>query len=183
MCTYTLILPDVELKDVEPADELLTRIMQQYSRQPTRWHVLNTPDGDMIVLGPESAFQLRLIPLSPYQYTGVGVELTDEIASLSSMRSGAPFGLRPLEQTDLRVLLDAVNREIPPSSVISDVLRREPLPPSELKGHTHVLSGPVVIRPDLSSLDPTIRRLKTDLDKEARKAFNEKYPLRAGMFF
>ena len=38
---------------------------------------MSTPVGDMLVVGRDSAFQLKLIPLNPREYTGAGTELPE----------------------------------------------------------------------------------------------------------
>ncbi len=167
----------------EPAEELIEQIMHEYSKRPSGWHVLNTLDGDMIVIGPESAFQLRLIPLSPFQFTGVGTEIPRDLDAISSLGHRVTFGLRPLEEADLRAIVDAVDQQTRSPEVLSQVLQRRPIPLTDIRKHKHILSGPVLTRPDLTSSDSVLRRLRDDLDREARRLFSEKYPQRAGMFF
>jgi len=173
------------VSDTEPAEELIPRIMREYSRRPGGWHILNTPDGDMLIVGPRSAFQLRLIPLSPTDFTGVGVEISPDIEGLSNIRSAPSFGLRPLSDDDLQVLFDAMTGQLTSPDRVEQIIRRDPVAPTEIdaKRYSHVLSGPVLTRPNLSSVDSTLLELRDKLEQSAREIFRRKYPLRSGMYF
>ncbi|MHA1771280.1 MAG: hypothetical protein ACTSYL_06620 [Candidatus Thorarchaeota archaeon] len=171
--------------EIEPAEEIIERIMSQYSQEPRGWHVLNTPTGDLLVLGPHSTFQLRLIDLNPAEFTGVGMELHAPPESISHFRSAPDFGLRGLSNTDLGNLVKALHGDSLAMEQARDILNREPLPPSEVesKNIDHILSGPVFTRPDLVSLDPTIASITHQLSESARDLFHKKYPMRSGMFY
>ncbi len=171
--------------EVEPAEEILDRIMQQYAVEPHGWHVISTPTGDMLVLGPRSSFQLKLITLGPTEFTGVGVELASSPKSISPIRSAPSFGLRALSTGDLDHLVRAIHGDSESIGEAKSILERRPLSPSEIeqKNIDHILSGPIFTRPDLDSLDSTISSLKQKLTSSAQDRFRKKYPLRSGMFF
>jgi hypothetical protein len=60
----------------------------------------------MLVLGPDSSFQLKLIPLNPRQYTGAGVEIPDTDDKLDSIKTSPEYGLRPLSDNDIEGLIN-----------------------------------------------------------------------------
>jgi len=91
--------------DIEPVDKIVPRIMEQISDSPKGWRVLNTPRGEMLVLGPENAFQLQLISLNPQEFTGAGVELDSPAKALRSLRSTPDLDLgRLMNQISCRLL-------------------------------------------------------------------------------
>ncbi|MBE0525485.1 MAG: hypothetical protein IH631_00980, partial [Candidatus Thorarchaeota archaeon] len=89
------------MTDPEPVEEIVPRILKQYSERPRGWHIMNTPRGEVLVLSSDSAFQLKLIPLNPQEFTGAGVELPESNDIVESIRSSPEFGLRPLSESDL----------------------------------------------------------------------------------
>ena len=173
------------MPEIEPADKIVPRIMKQYSESPRGWRVLNTPIGEMIVVGPDSAFQLKIIPLNPQEFTGAGAELPESNSVIDSVRSSPEYGLRGLSQAELEAILESmINPSVTPSP-ISSIIRRDPLLPDEIeKGAIdHFLTGPVLTRPDLSDLGPEVLRMRESLDRSANKVFRKRYPMRAGMYF
>lgn len=146
---------------------------------------MNTPRGEMLVLSPESAFQLKLIPLNPYEFTGAGIEIPDSSKPIESIRSSPEFGLRPLYESDLLSIAKVISSEQETQSKLGELLARTPKSLEDLSSGTasHILRGPVLMRPDLGSLDPDISRVQTNLDKSAERLFRKKYPMRSGMYF
>ena len=68
---------------------------------------MTTPRGEMLVVGPDSAFQLKLISLNPFEFVGSGMEVKDTNSIVSSVRSTPEFGFRPLTDTDIQGLVAA----------------------------------------------------------------------------
>lgn len=173
------------MTDIEPVDKIVPRIMEQISDSPKGWRVLNTPRGEMLVLGPENAFQLQLISLNPQEFTGAGVELDSPAKALRSLRSTPDFGLRPLDEPDIMSLVESLGDPSKTSSLLRSIISRDPISPIDI-GNARVnplLSGPVLTRPDLGSLDPSIAKLQKSLESSAQRIFRERYPMRAGMYF
>ena len=170
------------LKKAEPVDDLVPRILQQYSEKPRGWRVMSTPTGDMLVLGPESAFQLKLISVNPTSVTGAGIEIPDTDKAFERVRATPEFGFRPISNTDIQDIIKALNHPEIARPQVDAILQRTPLPLTELKGSDSILSGPVLTRPNLSSLSPEIMKTQLSLDRIAWKHFSERYPMRAGMF-
>ncbi|TFF67983.1 hypothetical protein EU520_00995 [Candidatus Thorarchaeota archaeon] len=173
------------MPDAEPVEDVIPRILEQYNERPRGWRVLHTPLGDMLVVGPTSAYQLRLIPLGPGKFTGAGAELDEESPSIERMKATPEYGLRSLTQNDLEDLIKGIEDPELTRPKIAEIIRRSPIPPSDLAQQKakHYLSGPVLTRPDLTSLSPDITRIQRSLESQAEKVFREKYPMRSGMFF
>lgn len=162
----------------------MPRILKQYSERPRGWHIMSTPRGEMLVLSSDSVFQLKLIPLNPYEYTGAGVELPESSDVADEIRASPEFGLRPLDETDLQGIINSLTGSSEPSTNIGDILKRTPRSLEDLSTiDTHVLRGPVLTRPDLGSLSPEVLRRQLSLDRSAEKTFRRRYPERAGMYF
>ena len=138
----------------------------------------------MLVLGPKNAFQLKLIPLNPYEFTGAGVEIENPAKALRLLMSTPEFGLRPLHKPDIIALVETLEDPMKTSSLLQSIIRRDPISPADVgkTGVEHLLSGPVIRRPNLESLDPTITKLRRTLDNSAQQIFRDRYPMRAGMF-
>ncbi|MHA2026811.1 MAG: hypothetical protein ACW98U_13005 [Candidatus Thorarchaeota archaeon] len=162
----------------------MPRILKQYSDRPRGWHIMSTPRGEMLVLSSDSAFQLKLIPLNPYEYTGAGVELPESSETAESIRSSPEFGLRPLDETDLHGIINSLTGSSEPSISIADIMKRTPRSIEDLSStSSHILRGPVLTRPDLGSLSPEVLKRQLSLDRSAERTFRRRYPERAGMYF
>ena len=174
-----------ELKDIEPADEIVPRILEQYSNSPRGWRVLSTPIGDMLVVGPESAFQLKLISINPQEFTGAGIEIPESNATIDSLRASPEYGLRPLDRTDIRSLIDVMSNPTAAHLQLESIINRELIHPRDLSKTKaeHLLTGPVFTRPELGSMSHEIRDIQASLEVSAQKIFRKKYPMRAGMFY
>lgn len=156
-----------------------------YSDKPRGWRVLSTPKGDMLVLGPDSAFQLKLIPLNPNEFTGAGMEIPSSFRALDRVRQSPEFGLRPLFDSDIESLMNSISTPKGALPHLQSIIKRTPLSPVELAktDTTHMLTGPVLTRPDFSTLSSETMRLQQSLEREARETFRRRYPMRAGMYF
>ncbi|MFW9787840.1 MAG: hypothetical protein ACFFE2_09775 [Candidatus Thorarchaeota archaeon] len=146
---------------------------------------MSTPLGEMLVLSSDSAFQLKLIPLNPYQFTGAGVELPESCDAVDSIRSSPEFGLRPLSESDLQGMLNSLTGEKGPKLSLDDILKRVPQSIDDISADTPspILRGPVLMRPNLGSLSPEILKRQISLDRSAEKTFRKRFPERAGMYF
>ena len=170
--------------DPEPAEEIVPRILEQYSERPRGWHIMNTPRGEVLVLSSDSAFQLKLIPLNPREFTGAGVELPESNDIVDSIRTSPEFGLRPLSENDLHGMAQSIQSGQDARQEIGEILSRTPLSIEDLSSNqsSHILRGPVLTRPDLGSLSPEILKMQMSIDRSAQKTFRKKYPMRAGMY-
>ncbi len=173
------------MPEIEPADEIVPRILKRYSESPRGWRVMSTPVGDMLVVGNDSAFQLRIIPVNPHEVTGAGTELPESNDVIDSIRTSPEFGSRNLTQTDIEALIESMSNPAQIQQHLHDILHRDPLLPAEIeRGNIdHLLHGPVLTRPDLSGLGPDILSVRRSLERSANRVFRKKYPMRAGMYF
>ncbi|MFW9967468.1 MAG: hypothetical protein ACFFEA_09975 [Candidatus Thorarchaeota archaeon] len=146
---------------------------------------MTTPRGEMLVVGPDSAFQLKLISLNPFEFVGSGTEVRDTNSVVKSVRSTPEFGFRPLTDTDIQGFIAAFGDPLGVQSKLHDIIKRAPVSSSELGSGSidHILSGPVLTRPDLSSLGGDLKTVQDRLDKSAMSVFRKRYPMRAGMYF
>jgi hypothetical protein len=138
----------------------------------------------MMVIGPESAFQLKLIPLNPFEFTGAGVEISSPGTALETLKSAPEFGFRALSEADVKDLFEALSDPSSNRFSVQSIIKRAPMSLEEM-GHAqggHFLSGPVLTRPDLGSLGPDILKTQVSLDRDADELFRKRYPHRAGMF-
>jgi hypothetical protein len=169
----------------EPADKILPRILKQYSERPKGWHIMSTPRNEMLVLSSDSAFQLKLIPINPYEFTGAGIELPESCDIVDTIRTSPEFGLRPLSESDLRGIINSVTGDHGPRLSLDEILKRNPRAIDDISVDTPtpILRGPVLMRPDLGSLSPEILKRQISLDHSAERTFRKRFPERAGMYF
>ena len=126
---------------------------------------MNTPRGEVLVLSSDSAFQLKLIPLSPQKFTGAGVELPESNDIVDSIRTSPEFGLRPVSETDLHDIAQSLQTDQDARQEIGEILSRTPLSIEDLSSNqsSHILRGPVLSRPDLGSLSPEMLKMQMSL--------------------
>ena len=169
----------------EPADKIVPRIVKQYSERPRGWHILSTPRNEMLVLSSDSAFQLKLIPLNPYEFTGAGAELPESCDTVDTIRSSPEFGLRPLSEPDLHGIMNSITGDQGPKLSLDDILKRTPRSIEDISADASapILRGPVLMRPDLGSLSPEILKRQLSVDRSAERTFRKRFPERAGMYF
>jgi len=138
----------------------------------------------MMVIGPESAFQLKLIPLNPFEFTGAGVEISNQGAAVDELKSAPEFGFRALSEDDVKRLFDALSNPGNSRFSVESIIKRAPMSLDDMdRAHGgHFLSGPILTRPDLGSLGPDILKTQVSLDRAADDLFRKRYPHRAGMF-
>ncbi|MFH0896421.1 MAG: hypothetical protein V1850_00025 [Candidatus Bathyarchaeota archaeon] len=168
----------------EPIESLANKIMDRYNQQPVGWTVLTDFKGNVLVLGPEEGYMLKMVTINPQEHTGVGVKL----ASLHEMRNlveGAPpYGFRPLSRVQAAELQNSFCHSEKQNRLVSEILERDPLPMWELEKQrpNAVLSGPMIAHPDLSTISKSQKELEAKLTIEAQKLFREKYPHRAAIY-
>jgi hypothetical protein len=146
---------------------------------------MSTPRNEMLVLSSDSAFQLKLIPLNPFEFTGAGVELPESCDIIDTIRSSPEFGLRPLSEPDLYGILNSITGEEGPKLSLDDIMKRTPRSIEDIStdAPTPILRGPVLMRPDLGSLSPEILKRQISLDQSAEQTFRKRFPERAGIYF
>jgi len=171
--------------NVEPIESLMRRIIDQYNKKPEGWSVLTDHKGNVLVLGSRMGYRLKLIPLNPQEYTGVGVRIGG-VKELRRVVEGVPsYGFRPLSGLETKKLLSTIHqRGAVPNRLIKKLLGIEPVPTWELqkKETKTVLGGPVITHPNLSTISKSQRELEVKLAAEADRLFRKKYPGRAAIY-
>jgi hypothetical protein len=158
--------------------------MNQYNKKPEGWTVLTDHKGNVLVLGPKTGYRLKLIPLNPQEYTGVGIEI-DGPKEKRRVAEGVPsYGFRPLSNTETEELLNTAHQRYTLNKLINKLLEIKPVPTGELKKKKPkaVLSGPVITHPNLSAISNSQKELESKLAVEADKLFRKKYPGRAAIY-
>ena len=166
----------------EPVEQITKRILRQYNRHPEGWSVLVDNKGNVLVIGPSSGYRLKLVPLSPQEYTGVGVKFGRSKGLQKMVKNLPPYGFRPLSREETRDLLSTIHRKGRPTDKrIKELLEMKPVPTWEIdkKRPEAVVTGPLVAHPNLSAISKRQKELEAKLAVEADKLFRRKYPLRA----
>jgi hypothetical protein len=146
---------------------------------------MSTPKNEMLVVGPDAAFQLKLIPLNPREVTGAGVELPDSNPAIDQLRESPEYGLRPLDAVDIQTLIESMSNPAESTTHLQSIIHRDPVTPQDLEkvDVQHLLTGPVFTRPDLGSMSPELLKIQDTLERSAQRIFKKKHPMRAGMYF
>lgn len=171
--------------EAEPIEILMTKIMDRYNRKPEGWNVLADRKGNVLFLGPRGGYKLKLIPLNPQEYTGVGMKI-DKETELWSVAKGTPsYGFRPLSSKETKLLLNNIHqRGVIQNNLVNRLLGMKPISLRQLQNNKPkaVLSGPVIAHPDLSTISKSQRELEKKLLTESYRLFKEKYPGRAATY-
>jgi hypothetical protein len=161
------------------------RILENYNKKPEGWNVLTDRKGNILFIGPNASYRLKLIPLSPQKYTGVGSKIKSP-KEFQGITEGLPtYGFRPLSEEALKSLLSSIQQTGEfRSTLINKLLRITPLPASKIreKKPKSVLTGPIITHPDLSVISKSQKELEERLSREADKLFRKRYPLRTGIY-
>ena len=167
----------------EPIESLMFKIMNRYNNQPEGWSVLTDHKGNLMVLGPNDGYMMRMIPINPQEHTGVGVKI-DNPQEIRKFVNGSPsYGFRTLSTGQTKKLLNGF-RQGEQHRVVSELLEKKPLSIPELQKRKPkvVLGGPFIRHPDLSTISESQRLLEAKLKVESEKLFRKKYPLRASIY-
>jgi hypothetical protein len=152
---------------IEPVEHLTKTITNGYDKNPEGWSVLADQRGNVLILGPNVGYRLRLIPLNPMEYTGVGVQIA-EVTELRRALKGFPsYGLRPVSKTDIRQLFNAISRfGTVPGTLMKKLLAAQPVPTWRLNTFKPgaVLNGPVTFSPNLNTIIRGQKELEVKLE-------------------
>jgi hypothetical protein len=167
----------------ESIESLGKKIMKKYNQQPTGWNMFLDFKGNMLVLGPEEGYMMKMIHINPKEQTGVGIKI-DGNSEMRRILKGAPtYGFRPVSKPQAKEIFDSFRQERK-NRLISKILEKKPISTSELqkKKLGAVLSGPVIAHPNLTTISKSQRELESKLQIEAQKLFRKKYPHRAAIY-
>jgi hypothetical protein len=125
-----------------------------------------------------------MLPLGPQKQLGVGTEVDVSTDLREIMKETSPYGFRPLSMEKARGLLTAIQQENLGRSYLKNLLGVSPVSTIDLKKirPEMVLSGPVILHPNLSAISDGQKELEKKLRIEADRLFRKKYPLRAGIY-
>ena len=138
----------------------------------------------MLIIGPDSAFQLRLVQVNPREFTGVGTEVPRSSKEIERITESPEFGLRAITDADIQEIVQSLTSQIDVRPKLQSIIQRNPLVHDEIRdtGADLFLSGPVLTTPDFKSLSVETLKLQKSLERDAMETFRRKYPHRAGMF-
>jgi hypothetical protein len=160
-------------------------IINGYNKDTEGWSVLVDLRGNVLILGPNASYRLKLIPLNPLEYTGVGVQIED-VAELRRTLQGFPtYGLRSVSKTDIKQLFDAISQfETVPETIIKTLLNAKPVPTWRLNMFKQgaVLNGPVAFSPNLNTIVKGQKELERKLEIEAYKLFKRSHSSRVAFY-
>ncbi len=169
----------------EPIESLMSRIMDQYNRKPEGWTVLADHKGNVLVMGPNVGYRLKLTPLNPQEYTGVGIMIDDLKEVRNAVKDVPSYGFRPLSYTETKELLKTIRQgDTLQNKLIKKLLGVKPVPALEIPKNDigAILSGPIITHPNLSAISKGQKELESRLEMEADKLFRRKYPHRAAIY-
>ena len=169
---------------IEPIESLMPKIFKRYNDLPIGWNVLRDFKGNLLVIGPDEGYMLKIVPINPKESTGVGikVESTDQIQRLLA---GLPsYGFRPLSTQQTKNLVNSFREGKNQNNLLSKLLEKNPVSIPELNQEKpkSILGGPFINHPDLSTISESQRKLEAKLKIESLKMFRMKYPQRASIY-
>lgn len=169
---------------VEPIEKISRRILAQYDKNPKNWTVLADRRNNLLVLGPDGGFRLKVLPLGPNRQLGVGAEVDISTDLQEIMNESSSYGFRPLSMEKARGLLTAIQQGNLERGHLKNLLGVSPVSTADLQKMRPemILSGPVMLHPNLSTISDGQKELEKKLRIEADKLFRKKYPLRAGIY-
>ncbi|MEM3447922.1 MAG: hypothetical protein QXP38_03440 [Nitrososphaerota archaeon] len=171
--------------EIKALEESVKEILEGYNKRPKGWQFLSDPLGNILALGPEVGYRIKLMMINPNESLGVGVKIQDVEPLRRSIGVKFDSGFRPLDHDLSKTLISAVSENrITDLAVINKILQIDPVPIHELerKDLGAVLGGPFLTHPDLRSISRSQLELDAKLSAELDKLFRKRYPLRAGIY-
>ena len=168
----------------ESFESLMRRVMDAYNKHPKGWNVLADPKGNVLILGRKEGYRMKLIPLNPYEHTGVGVRIKvgEELRGL--LTDAPSYGFRPLPPTVMQALVREAGRGTVSNALAKRLLSIQPRPSWNVRDEDTmaVLRGPVISHPDLSAISKGQRELDAKLAKAGNELFRRRHPQRAALY-
>lgn len=171
--------------EIKVLEESIKEIIEGYNKRPKGWQFLSDSKGNVLALGPEMGYRIKLMMISPAESIGVGVRIPDVEPLKRSIGSTFDSGFRALDRETSRRLLSAISENrISDTSLLEKILGTDPVPVYELdKGDIGaILGGPFLAHPDLRAISRSQVELDNKLSAELDRLFRTKYPLRAGIY-
>ena len=169
---------------MEPIESLLQKIIGQYNKQPEGWNVFSDQKGNILVLGPENGYKLKLVSINPLEYIGVGTEIEALSETRKKISGNHSYGFRPLPDKAVQELFRSRHRGYIQKNRIERLLALKPMSFQDLRERKEkaVLGGPVISHPNLSMISEGQRELEKKLVTAADKLFRAKHPNRASIY-
>lgn len=170
--------------ETEPFGSLMRKVLDAYNRHPEGWNVLVDPKGNVLILSREGGYRLRLVPLNPYEYTGVGVTIEVDEELRGSVTGAPSYGFRPVPSTVLRKLVHTAGRGALSRALVAQLLTIKPQPSWRVRetDAKAVLRGPIIAHPDLGAISKGQRALDAKLASAGNALFRRRYPERAAFY-
>ena len=170
--------------ETEPLELLMRKAMDAYNQHPEGWNVLIDPKGNVLILGREGGYRLKLVPLNPYEYTGVGVTIKVDEELWGSVTGAPSYGFRPVPATVMRELANEAGRGTLSHTLVTRLLSIKPQPSWSVRDADApaVLRGPIIAHPDLDAISKGQRELDAKLASAGNALFRRRYPERATLY-
>lgn len=171
--------------EIKALEDSIKEILEGYNKRPKGWQFISDPMGNLLALGPEVGYRLKLMMINPNENLGVGVKIQDVEPIRRSIGAEFDSGFRPLDQDLSRALLSAISENrINSSDLLKRILQIDPVPVHELDRSDlgAILGGPFIAHPDLRYISKSQMELDSRLSAELDRLFMKKYPLRAGIY-
>ena len=164
---------------MQPAEKLKREIARSYDSNPKGWNVFvgrdNRKFSQALISNGSNVWILKEEIINPYKSVGLGVKLVDQ---LDSLKSTVPqeFGLRPLNQGQIKKLIDITKKEESPRDILLGIMKSKPVSSGDIKSPL-ILQGPIMSTENpLSLLSDKHRELDRKLNSELNKLLLRKYP-------
>lgn len=164
---------------MQPAEKLKREIARSYDSNPKGWNVFvgrdNRKFSQTLISNSSNVWVLKEEMINPYKSVGLGVKLVDQIDSLKSV-TPQEFGLRPLNQGQIKKLIDLTRKEKSPRDLLLGIMKSKPVSSSNIKSPL-ILQGPIMTTENpLSLLSDKHRELDRKLNSELNRLLFRKYP-------
>jgi hypothetical protein len=164
---------------VQPAEKLKREIARSYDSNPKGWNVFVGRDNQKftqtLISNSSNVWILKEEIINPYKSVGLGVKLVEQVDSLKSV-APQEFGLRPLNQRQIKRLIDLTKKEKSPRDLLLGIMKSKPVSSNNIKSPL-ILQGPIMTTENpLSLLSDKHQELDRKLNSELNKLLLRKYP-------
>ncbi|MCX8182749.1 MAG: hypothetical protein N3D12_06495 [Candidatus Methanomethyliaceae archaeon] len=171
--------------EIKVLEESVKEILEGYNKRPKGWQFVSDPLGNILAIGPDAGYRIKLMMINPNESLGVGVKIQDVEPLRKTIGINFDSGFRPLDHDLSKALISAISENrITDLTIIKKILQIDPVPIHELdrKDLGAILGGPFLTHPDLRSISKSQLELDAKLSAELDKLFRNRYPLRAGIY-
>lgn len=168
------------------AEEALAKLLKRYDRNPKGWSFLLSKGSnfwDILFLGPEESWQIKVDTIFKPKPLGVGVKLEERLSPPlpKAALKNFPYGFRPLPPAALESLAKKVEAgELRPEDAAEELLdrlqRTKPVPRAKIPPRALTAIGPHFLLPRTPHLSDKQKELDMRLEAELKKLLRRKYP-------